>query len=409
MSNAHDEDDIELEERCDEPAFSEEAELVEDIEDEEDLWLSETLATSHGSSVHSFLKHLYSRLKQWAISSTRKQWVFRVLCLLTAVLLFWYFIDLVTPYQPSLTGDIWESKTATEKMDQLWGRLLYPNRGSSYGWYSLISMIELFTENLQLSFTSVSDQMPTRSVLGTQHHRKKLIHSVGAVAPAKFVKMPGSNNYTGLFEGADNLIIRMSHAVKPDFSIPKVVPGMAIKFLIDGQPSANIFAMFSLLGQTSYNFFAHDFSNHAPYFDVSLADSGSQSLFNAFLTVSKYPTLVGASGLAEYSQQGQPVTVPTFPFRLQFHPVKARHDRGQPDLDDDSDTYVVPELAGLPAGPLYEVYAQDTPLFETLVHIGTIITTAETISADYSDRNLFFQHRKFEQDLSYRREWEAPI
>ena len=348
------------------------------------------------------------RMKHWASSANKKQWFLRVLALTAVVLFLWYFIDLVTPYQPSLSGVAWESKPAAEKMDELWNKLLYPSRGTSYGWYSLLSMVELFTENVHLTFSTISDQIPTRSVLGTKHHRKKLIHSVGVVAPAKFVKVEGSNNYSGVFEGADNAIIRMSHAVKPDFSVPNVVPGMAIKFLRDNRPSANVFAMYSLLGQTSYHYFEHDFSSHAPYFNVSLVDAGSRALFNAFLKVSQYPTFVGVSGLAEYDQQGQQVAAPRFPFRLQFQPAKSRRDQDTSDPPQKSDSYVVSELRGLPAGPLYEVYAQDSPSSDSLVHIGTLITTAETISAEYSDRDLFFQHQSFEQDLQYHPEWEDP-
>ena len=60
-------------------------------------------------------------------------------------------------------------------------------------------------EDLKTSFETKGDAMPT--TLGV--HRRKIIHTVGMHAKARFV--PNKNNiYSGLFEGADNLIIRIS-------------------------------------------------------------------------------------------------------------------------------------------------------------------------------------------------------
>ena len=99
--------------------------------------------------------------------------------------------------------------------------------------------------------------------------RKKLIHTVGSVAQVKFVPVATTEGYTGIFEGADHGLIRLSLAKKPDTTkttaaqaYDNFAPGFGLKFLRDGIPSASLVAMFGVNGQDSWNFFKNDFSNH---------------------------------------------------------------------------------------------------------------------------------------------------
>jgi len=108
---------------------------------------------------------------------------------------------------------------------------------------------------MKRSFDTPGDLMPK--------NRKKYIHSVGATARVKFVKN-GDLDYTGIFEGADAGLIRLSSAAKPSKSQP-LAPGMGLKFLRDNVDSANLVSMFSVDGQPgNWNFFANDFVNHIP-------------------------------------------------------------------------------------------------------------------------------------------------
>lgn len=72
-------------------------------------------------------------------------------------------------------------------------------------------------------------------------------HAVGSIASGKFVSN-GQHPYTGIFRGADNVIIRMSNAGEASFNPPNANPGLAMKVLRDGVNSANILAIYSLLG-----------------------------------------------------------------------------------------------------------------------------------------------------------------
>ncbi len=100
--------------------------------------------------------------------------------------------------------------------------------------------------------------------------RVKYIHSVGTVAQAKFVPVANSAGYTGMWsEGCDNVFIRYSIAkaddttkTTPAEAYDNFTPGIALKFLRDGVPSANLVAMKSVNGQDSWNPFKYDFSNH---------------------------------------------------------------------------------------------------------------------------------------------------
>lgn len=107
-------------------------------------------------------------------------------------------------------------------------------------------------ESMDKSFTVAGDEMPS--------DRLKYIHSVGATGKVKFVHKGGK--YTGIFQGADYGLIRLSSAAEPSSSQP-LAPGMGLKFLRDGVDSANLVSMFGVNGQPDdWNFFSNDFSNH---------------------------------------------------------------------------------------------------------------------------------------------------
>lgn len=91
-----------------------------------------------------------------------------------------------------------------------------------------------------------------KTLLGS---RKKLIHSVGSVAQVKFVPTDNKEGYTGLFNGADHGLIRLSIAAKPKYNKPtpegaevNFIPGFGLKLFKDGLPSSNVVAMYAVDG-----------------------------------------------------------------------------------------------------------------------------------------------------------------
>jgi hypothetical protein len=89
--------------------------------------------------------------------------------------------------------------------------------------------------------------------------RVKYIHSVGVVGKVKF-ESSGKHPFTGVWEGAQHGLVRLSSATEPSSSL---TPGLALKFLRDGVDSADLVAMYGINGTPGdWNFFEKDFSNH---------------------------------------------------------------------------------------------------------------------------------------------------
>lgn len=82
-------------------------------------------------------------------------------------------------------------------------------------------------------------------------------HRFGATALASFV--PATRHpFSGLVAHQTELVIRVSLAIDPDEAF---VPGLSIKWLIDGQPSVNVCAMHDISGEQENNVFGSQLSN----------------------------------------------------------------------------------------------------------------------------------------------------
>lgn len=146
--------------------------------------------------------------------------------------------------------------------------------------------------------------------------RYKYIHSVGNVATIK-LESSGDHPFTGIFEGSNHGVMRMSVASNPDPTVLNLRPGMGLKFLRDGMESVSMVAMYQVAGQDSWNFFAHDWSNHVD----SVTDPSLAGLNKKFSTGSIYTQTVGLSDFAGYTTDGSKVDSPVFPWKLRFHPT----------------------------------------------------------------------------------------
>jgi len=250
---------------------------------------------------------------------------------------------------------------------------------------------------MDYTFDFVSDEM---------NGRDKLIHSVGSVAKMHWEM--NSNNYTGMFQGVDNGLIRISLAAKPDYTQRdsvkgNFIPGMAMKLLRDNHRSANFVAMHSLSPQDSWNPFKYPWSNTVALVgNIGL----TQKLLKAkFETASKWALHVGLSEVASYDQSGNEESSPQFPWSLVFKP--------NPQLNSLPDTFSAKLddiLATIPQGTdIFEIHAVDCPSCKAY-RIGTIKTDSQFTRSSYGDQHLFFEHQRKEDDLAIRQDWldECP-
>jgi len=181
-----------------------------------------------------------------------------------------------------------------------------------------------------------------------------------------------------------------------------MAPGIALKFLRSYVPSANVFAMYSLIGQPSFNFFKHDLSSHVP----ELPSDGPlpiQLLRKKFLSASDYPPFTGLSELARYDENGNSGKM-SFPFRLHFHPNITLHN-ALPDSWTGNGFETQINRLVIPGRHLYDVYAQSSPTQEKLTLIGKLYARSYSTTSYFGDKSLFFQHTRFESDLEYYPGW----
>jgi len=296
-------------------------------------------------------------------------------------------------------GPEWQAETASDKQAALWTETTSDT--TPQGWYSAARMPELFLEDMSTSFDTVGDNMPQQGLFGVET-RPKLIHSQGSVVPVRYVADSGSS-YTGIFSGADYGLLRISEAKQADPSSPfPFVPGFGLKFLRSGVPSANLLAMYSLVGQAGYNPFSHDFTNHVPALGPD-AGTAQELLFKKFETASNWPTMVALSNWAQFDQDGNEVT-PVYPYRLVFHPSTDIHNM----FADNDNSSLISKLAQIDANVLlYEVYAVAAPPFGTPTKIGELYTTDQFTSSAFGDRGLFFEHQRMDDDLEATPDWVA--
>src|SRR5690606_24460685 len=139
------------------------------------------------------------------------------------------------------------------------------------------------------------------------------IHPQAVMGRVQFNATSG-HGFTGLFEGADHGLLRLSITGDPEERV--FAPGLALTLFVDGQPSRNVSALYTLSGQDdNHNFFANELSN---YVSPELNDSlGSTVLFSLVTTK---PTRLMVNDFSEISQNGNAVGDPKAPTQVYFVP-----------------------------------------------------------------------------------------
>jgi len=283
----------------------------------------------------------------------------------------------------------YESKSAAEKQQLLLSKV---SQDATSGVYpaTLNVLTGILGESVWTSFDAGGDVFPHTG-------RTKYIHSVGVVGGIRFASS-GNHPYKGLFEGADHGLIRFSSAKQPGND--GFTPGMGIKFLRDGRPSANFVAMYTLDGQPceEANFFQHEWSNHIPMTD----NFGLKIVAAKFWQASYCPLNVGISDLASLEDH-KAAQAGTFPFQLIFDP--------KIDSNCNCQDYsgCLQNLENIQEGTtIFEVFAVDSPGADRQ-SIGTVTLTSPLKTSKFGDNELYFRHQRMEEDFAINPHWLDSI
>lgn len=246
---------------------------------------------------------------------------------------------------------------------------------------------------------------------------QKITHGIGGHAKVHFEWC--DNEYTGMFQKADNCVIRIANAAEPSKSRLNPTswnPNMAIQCFRDGDGAspANLLTIWEIDG---YNVIPEGKKDSCSFFDVPLSnhcgkrDNISMTLKNLFIgpfdKVDKRSLMLGVSSMAEATQEGESVGKPSFPFALVFQP---HPDLAKVPCEFDNYTSQLDRVGKSFQGKsIYEIYAVHDPWYSRPVgkpdvkHIGSMILDSEFITSMYGDTQLFFRHRFFQDELNFLR------
>jgi hypothetical protein len=315
--------------------------------------------------------------------------------------------------EAALLGDAYQSKDAETKLDILMNLSREDTTSSSW---NTKTWKTLFRDYFVKEGETQADIMPVG--------HSRYAFRVGAVLEARFEWAEGASSagYTGLFEKAYNCIVRMSSV--DDSPTPNIEYGMAVKCLRDGVPSANTFAIWDTAG---FSKAPEGYMGTCRLFSVPLfthygsweGDAGKESLESLS---GREGFLSGLSQFATYTQEGETVDQPRFPFGLLFVPTPEAQslpcswgeEYEMTGKNFDFDNFLSQAL-NIEAGMgLYEVYAVGKPwIVETempdISYLGVLRAHSQATSSRFGDELLFFQTDLWDKSVSIYPEWDEAL
>lgn len=293
------------------------------------------------------------------------------------------------PRKPASVPENYQTLTGCQKQDVLWEKIQATAHEDlpPYSKFGVVQLVKMGLQKISVKGSLHSDFSPP----GWQ----KYLHRRGAVAKVRIV--PTDSSYTGIFQGADCALLRLSLTYRAQGSRP-VAPGLALKVLRDATDSGNISALVSLEGQEKdFNFFKHPMSNIVP----TSHKFGQKLVHKIFLKVTPYPEELGVSDLASTDAQGVRVKKSKSPRQLFFVPAGLSFSSEEHDVREDFMTIpegtIVYRLHALPKKFHdfdYSTYTHEqiANFIDDSEHIADIVTTSRFIASEFGDQGLFFRH-----------------
>lgn len=272
----------------------------------------------------------------------------------------------------------YQSLKKEEKLELLWEQIETSEWEklpalNNQGWSSILKNLGALL-SLKQSFDHSSDEIPK--------DRPKFIHTYGSVVQVTLIP-EGNSPFSGIYEKGAIGLARLSLAASPEAIA--YTPGMAIKFLVDANPSVNLHVMNSLNGQgDNWNFFAMNFSNKIDPAEGFIL----KVLEKVFERARKPANDLPVDHLAQIYQDGTRVSSIVAPERLVLKPSSQVAGLISPSSREDFREH----LSRVPVGTdLYEIYGV---LKGKEIKIGRLQSSSEMIASKYGDKTLFFQHKR---------------
>jgi hypothetical protein len=300
------------------------------------------------------------------------------------------FIEPAASREPASVPSNYTALSACEKQDVLWSHIQQTKytKLPAYRTLGLLQALAMGRQEVSIKGSHYHDFAPVGW--------RKFLHGRASIAKVKIV--PVENKYSGLFQGADCGLLRLSLTSAVAGPRP-VAPGLALKVLLDGVESVNVSALVSLDGQGhDFNFFKYPYSNIVPVGEAL----GQKLVHRIFLSASPYPEELKAQEFAEVDQRGNKVANVVTPRQLFFIPQDLGFSSKEHEVRDD--------FAKIPVNTaLFEIraapdkynnfnYGDYTPemvseFLKESIPVAHIVTTSEFIASAFGDDGIFFRHQ----------------
>ncbi|KAK9839831.1 hypothetical protein WJX81_004890 [Elliptochloris bilobata] len=295
-------------------------------------------------------------------------------------------------------SDAYQKLNADAKRKLLWSNIdgsAYADEALPMSDPSLLATLPLvWPPYLKKTFLNGGDEL--------EPGRIKVIHTYGSTAKVALQFAPtagGAARYTGVYGSDCSGLARISMA---RLAFDSFTPGMALKVLVNGRPSINMVAMYSLDGQgKDRNLFSNTWSHFLakpasfPLKVVGAAFHMALPLISSErsgrpLDEEHMPLLEGA----QVGPDGAPVNVVRAPHQLLYKPTPEVTRLYAPHMAAD----IRVALRKIPAGTvLWEVWAKPSEAAPE-ERIGRIVTESEFVTSKYGDEKLYFQHQRHRGD-----------
>jgi hypothetical protein len=308
-------------------------------------------------------------------------------------IVFFSLLSLSTGVMGASLPENYQSLNACEKQGELWSMAV----ASEYKKLPDFSNLGLF-QFLAMHFQKLKQKVDYDSDVSPKKW-KKYLHRHGALAKVKIVPV-GKEKYTGVFKGAECALLRLSLTYNPKGEKP-VAPGLALKVLRDGLPSANVSALYGIDGQgKEFNFFKYPLSNIVPAGETR----GAKLMHKLFKKVTHYPEELMLEHMAATDAHGVQEESSVIPAQIFFVPGPNMMGAST-DHDVREDFLAVPEGAvvykiyALKATPVgfndYSEYTQEdaTRFLGESELIAHVVTTSKFIASEFGDDGIFFRHQ----------------